>query len=171
MVAPLALKIPPIWSLTPLALLIFLSGWAPAVALLLNRPQRAVSLAVLAAMVSYGGIFTLVLPRLEPLWISQRLEEQLPADAKLAAAGFHEPSLVFLHGTGTKLVDGGGAAAFLRDTPDGWAAIEAGADADFQQGLRQDGLTAEAVSEIDGFNYSRGRPAHIILWQRVRQRL
>jgi hypothetical protein len=89
----------------------------------------------------------------------------VPAEAKLTAAGFHEPSLVFLHGTDTALRDGDGAAVFLERRRDGWAAVEAEADGDFQARLRRDGEQVTAVGAIDGFNYSRGRPAHIRLYR------
>ena len=87
------------------------------------------------------------------------------ADAPLTAAGFHEPSLVFLHGTRTLLTDGPAAADFLLATPGAWAAIEASAEEGFQARLSAAGHQAEKQGEADGFNYSRGRPAHITLWK------
>jgi hypothetical protein len=120
---------------------------------------------VAAAVISFGALFALVAPHLSPMWISTRITAMVPAAAPLTAAGYHEPSLVFLHGTATRLTDGGGAAQFLIDTPGAWAAIEASAQSDFQAKLAEAGRDAEQAGEIDGFNYSRGRPAHIVLWR------
>jgi 4-amino-4-deoxy-L-arabinose transferase-like glycosyltransferase len=127
--------------------------------------RYAVDAAVLLAIVAFGGIFTWVLPNLEPMWVSRALDAAIPAGAPLAAAGFHEPSLVFLHGTDTLLADAAGAADFLKDHPNGWAAIEAAAAPDFQAQADKDELTLEKAGEVDGFNYSRGRPARITLYR------
>ncbi len=89
----------------------------------------------------------------------------MPAGAPLAAAGYHEPSLVFEHGTDTRLTDGGGAAQFLIDTPGAWAAVDVTQQKDFEARLTETGHEAEAAGTVDGFNYSSGRRAHITLWR------
>jgi hypothetical protein len=164
-VAPLALGMPPIWTLVPLALPIALLGWLPAVLVLRQRPRAALGAAVLAALVTYGTVFQLLLPRLEPLWISRRIAALVPMAAPLAAAGYHEPSLVFLHGRATLLTDGTGAADFLLANPGGWAAVESDADPAFHARLAASDRTATASGEVDGFNYSRGRAAKVTLWR------
>jgi len=163
--APKLLKLDPMWELIPLSVLILIAGWAPAVALWRNRPRQAAALAVAAAVIVFGTLFALVAPRLSPLWISTRIAAAVPADAPLTASGFHEPSLVFLHGTETLLTDGPAAADFLLTTPGAWAAIEVAAQEGFEARLAAAGREAEAAEQIDGFNYSRGRPAHITLWR------
>jgi 4-amino-4-deoxy-L-arabinose transferase-like glycosyltransferase len=165
MAAGPALKQPLDWSWAPLAAAILLLGWVPVAALARRLAALAVGSALAAAVIAYGGIFAGLLPGLEPLWIGQRLAREVSASTPLAAAGFHEPSLVFLHGTDTALVDGEGAADFLAQHRDGVAAVEREAEAGFRQRLAADDLTAEAAGEIDGFNYSRGRPARITLWK------
>ena len=163
--APKLLKMDPLWELAPLGAIVLLAGWAPAVALWRGRARRAAALAVAAAVVTFGILFALAAPRLAPLWISTRIAATVPAELPLTAAGFHEPSLVFLHGTATLLTDGGAAAGFLMSTPGAWAAVESAAQDDFAAHLAAAGREAEAVDHIDGFNYSRGRPAHVTLWR------
>ena len=163
--APLLLKLPPMWDLLPLGLVMLIAAWAPAAALWRGKKVQAAGLAMAAAVICFGCLFSIVAPRLSPLWISSRIDAIVPAEAPLTAAGFHEPSLVFLHGTPTLLTDGGAAAAFLLKTPGAWAAIEASAQGDFAAKLAESGREPEKISEIDGFNYSRGRPAHVILWK------
>ncbi len=164
-VAPKLLHMGMVPEFYPFGLVILIAAWAPVVALWRGQTQRAALLAVVAALVSFSSLFAIVAPRLEPMWIGVRIARTVPAGAPLTAAGYHEPSLVFLHGTDTRLVDGGGAAQFLLDTPGAWAAIEASAQKEFDAKLAETGHEAEAVGTIDGFNYSRGRPAHVTLWR------
>jgi hypothetical protein len=164
--APVPLQAAPLWSLTPLALLVFALGWAPPLLMWRQQPRRAALLAIPAAIVGYAVIFAFVMPRLTPLWISSRIVAQLPRTAPLAAAGFNEPSLIFLKGTQSLITDGAGAADFLAAHADGWAAVERASDKDFQARLKEIDIDAEPGGEIDGFNYSRGRPALVTLWHR-----
>jgi 4-amino-4-deoxy-L-arabinose transferase-like glycosyltransferase len=164
-VAPKALKMDPRPEWIGLGVLLLIVNAIPAWLLWRGRTQRAAAGGVAAAVISFGALFALVAPHLSPMWISTRITAMVPAAAPLTAAGYHEPSLVFLHGTATRLTDGGGAAQFLIDTPGAWAAIEASAQSDFQAKLAEAGRDAEQAGEIDGFNYSRGRPAHIVLWR------
>ena len=163
--APRLLKMPPMPEFIPFALVMLIAAWAPVVALWRGQSRQAAMLAVVAAIVSFSSLFAIVAPRLEPMWVGVRIAAAVPAAAPLTAAGYHEPSLVFLHGTGTLLADGAGSAQFLLDTPHAWAAIETSAQDAFQARLTEAGREAESVETIDGFNYSRGRPAHVTLWR------
>jgi hypothetical protein len=94
------------------------------------------------------------------LWLSPRIaaavEENRPCgNSVLAAVGFHEPSLVFLAGTGTVLADLEGAANHLRSDPAcAIALVPVEAEADFASKL---GATAlRPMATIDGINYSSG---------------
>jgi 4-amino-4-deoxy-L-arabinose transferase-like glycosyltransferase len=163
--APKLLKMEPMPELIPFGIVILIAAWAPVVTLWRGQVRQAAMLAVVAAIVSFASLFSIVAPRLSPMWISTRIAATVPAAAPLVAAGYHEPSLVFLHGTDTLLADGGGAAQFLLDKPDGWAAVEASAQDAFQAKLADAGREGDVAGEIDGFNYSRGRPARVTLWR------
>ncbi len=55
-----------------------------------------------------------------------------------AAAGYHEPSLVFLAGTSTELTDGTGAAEFLRGGDCRFAFVESRHEQEFLAARRGD---------------------------------
>jgi len=63
------------------------------------------------------AIYGIVIPALTPLFpsaeIARALRNVVCVGPRAAAAGFHEPSLVFMTGTSTVLTDGSGAADFL----------------------------------------------------------
>ena len=69
----------------------------------------------------YWSVLEIELPNLTALWIAPRVEAALaahwpngrPPGAVFGAAGFHEPSLVFLAGTDTRLLPTGWDAARL----------------------------------------------------------
>jgi hypothetical protein len=128
---------------------------------------------MLGAVVIYGSVFGGLMGSLDQLWVSQRVAAQIDKIAPLdgvVAAGYHEPSLVFLTGTKTNLTDGAGAAAFLA-AHDGVAVVAQAAQAQFEQTLAAEGMDEKVirVATIDGFNYSRGKPVSIGLYARLRK--
>ena len=125
--------------------------------------QPAVTAAILGGALTYASLFQLILPNLNQFWLSRDVAAAIPSHTPAAAAGYHEPSLVFLLGTSTQLTDGTGAAAFLLSTPRAAAVVEDAQENDFQKALA--GRTAHVIASMEGFNYSRGRPAHLKVWQ------
>ena len=71
---------------------------------------------------------------------------------------------MFLLGTHTLLTDGAGAAAFLSDKAGAVAVVESAETASFQARLAVGGQRARQLGEIDGLNYSRGKPTHLGVW-------
>ena len=137
------------------------------------RGRNATALAALAAaaLLQSLTVFELVLPRLPSLWIAPRLAELLAAEpgcpgAAPAIAGFGEPSLVFVLGTTTRLVDADGAAAALVAGPACSRAVVAReAAADFQAALARGGRRAERLAGLAGFNISKGRTVSLTLYR------
>src|SRR5436305_3218180 len=82
-----------------------------------NHAERSLLNAVLATMFLAIAIYGVVVPALTPAFpsaeIARALRNVVCVGLKAAAAGFHEPSLVFMTGTSTLLTDGSGAADFL----------------------------------------------------------
>jgi 4-amino-4-deoxy-L-arabinose transferase-like glycosyltransferase len=153
------------WASAPTAAAALFAAFAPAALALRGRNRAAAGAAVAGALAVYAGLFQFVLPGFDRLWISQRVAAAMPQDRPAAAAGFHEPSLVFLLGTDTRLTNGDDAARFLLETPRGVAIVEDSADAAFQTTLEDSGRTLHQIAIVDGINYSRGRPARLILWE------
>jgi len=141
--------------------------------LMLWRGRNATALAALAAaaLLQSLTVFELVLPRLPSLWIAPRLAQLLAAEpgcpgAAPVIAGFGEPSLVFVLGTATRLVDVDGAASALLTGPAcSRAAVAEDAAAGFQAALARGGRRAEKLAGIDGFNISKGRKVTLTLYR------
>ena len=126
---------------------------------------RATAAAVLAAVAVLG----VIVPSLRPLFPSATVAAVLRdpgcADPKLAAAGYHEPSLVFLAGTATRLTDGAGAAEFLRQGPCRFALIEGRHERAFAQRAETIGLRYAPGPRIEGVNISGGRVISLALYR------
>ncbi len=124
---------------------------------------------ILAAVLLSEGVFGLVLPALDPIWLSRsvaRIITQHHLEGRpVASAGFAEPSLVFLLGTDTKLTTGEAAATFLATSPTGLALVSAREDAPFQAALTAQHVTATTVGTVSGVNYSNGRRLTLTLYE------
>lgn len=136
--------------------------------LLGRRFLNAAAGAMGGAVLLYGAIFAAVMPGLDRLWVSEAVARQIDRHApgqRLAIAGYHEPSMVFLAGTDTLLTGGAGAATALSDGTAGLAAVEAADLEAFRAALPAD-AAVEEVATIDGVNYSRGDEITLHLFAR-----
>ena len=135
--------------------------------LMVRRAQQAALLGALAlAVLGHATLAAAFAPRLEPLWLSTRLEQMLEqnrllprqgvAEAPVAVAGFAEPSLVFALGTPTELYGPAEAArAIVEDRP---AIVEDHEEKAFREALDARNGTAALVGTVTGINYSKGDP-------------
>ena len=100
-----------------------------------NRAERSLLNAVVAAMFLAMAVYGVVVPALTPLFpsaeIARALRNVVCVGPKAAAAGFHEPSLVFMTGTSTLLTDGSGAADFLGQGSCRFALVESRSERGF----------------------------------------
>ncbi|HET7085247.1 MAG TPA: glycosyltransferase family 39 protein [Rhizomicrobium sp.] len=108
-------------------------------------------------------------PRLDRLWVSERLKTMVeaasqPNDAPPALAGYQEPSLVFALGKDVVLADGKGAAESSA-RGGGLALVEDQVQGDFLARLAELQADAKQVGELSGINYSRGRKVHVTLYR------
>lgn len=145
------------------AVLAAFSGLAPLWFVFKGDPARAVGAAVVGALLTVAGLTEVAGPRLDALWISRAVDRAVPAGVPVAASGYHEPSLVFLRGTDTRLVDGANAARFLTEVPGGVAVVESAQEGAFLAAL--EGRSPERFATVQGWNYSRGRAATLGLWR------
>jgi 4-amino-4-deoxy-L-arabinose transferase-like glycosyltransferase len=133
------------------------------------RAEHSLLNAVVAAMFLAFAIYGVVLPALTPLFPSAEIARALRKVAcvgpKAAAAGFHEPSLVFMTGTSTLLTDGSGAADFLNQGTCRFALVEARSERNFAQRAEAIGLRYNVASRIEGFNISQGRAVSIAIFR------
>ncbi len=134
-----------------------------------NRAPRSLLNAVLAAMLLAIAVFGVVMPSLTTLYpsaeIARALRNVTCVGPKAAAAGYHEPSLVFMTGTSTLLTDGSGAADFLSQGSCRFALVERSAERAFVQRAEAIGLRYNAATRIEGYNISQGRQVSIAIFR------
>jgi 4-amino-4-deoxy-L-arabinose transferase-like glycosyltransferase len=134
-----------------------------------NRAERSLLNAVVAAIMLAFAVYGVVLPSLTPLFpsaeIARALRNVTCVGPKAAAAGYHEPSLVFMAGTSTLLTDGSGAADFLNQGSCRFALIEQRSERSFVLRAEAIGLRYKVGARIDGYNFSQGRPISISMFR------
>ena len=159
------------------------SAWQPAGILLAGagfagwhlvhdrRPALSATAILVTAGLFSAVVFGRFLPALDPVFIAPRIVAALPASGDcerpaLASAGFSEPSLVFLAGTGTLLTDGAGAADHLAGGDAcAVAAVEERQMPAFLDRSNQIGQSLEKLDEVSGFNYARGKRVQIAIYR------
>lgn len=118
--------------------------------------------AAAAAGATYALLIGLIAPALTPIWLTPRIvtaiDQFRPCEKSvLASSQYHEPSLVFMAGTNTRLTDIGGAAAHLAaDSACALALVPVSEEIALQSALASSGKTVTRLTEIDGINYSSG---------------
>ncbi|WP_395670769.1 ArnT family glycosyltransferase [Phenylobacterium sp.] len=140
------------------------AGLAGGVLLVRGRPAPAMAAALALGVAGHGMLAAALVPRLDPLLLSDRLERTLVAarlsprqgvvESPVAVAGYAEPSLVFALGTSTELEGPDQAArAIAEGRP---AIVEAREEVAFRQALAKAGARAREVGRVDGLDYSNG---------------
>lgn len=136
------------------------------------------STAALAAAVLTSGsfawiLFEGVLPTLDRLALTPRLAAMLdqheahPLEdnaGPVGLVGYHEPSAVFTLGTGTRLLDGEAAAAWLSSGEGGAVVVEDRDVGTFLNALPP-GFVVVALASIEGFNYSNNKDIRLTLYR------
>jgi 4-amino-4-deoxy-L-arabinose transferase-like glycosyltransferase len=134
-----------------------------------QRTAAAVAGLTATALMVYVSAYAFVFPRLDGVWVSRQAAEAVAAvrpcpDTTVAAAGYDEPSLVFLLGTGTRLGDPAAAARHLLDDRCALALVEREQDPAFRSALAAAGAAPEPLATVAGINYSRGRAVALHLY-------
>jgi 4-amino-4-deoxy-L-arabinose transferase-like glycosyltransferase len=134
-----------------------------------NRAERSLLNAAAAALLLGMGVYGIVAPSLTPLFpsaeIARVLRNVVCVGPKAAAAGYHEPSLVFMTGTSTLLTDGSGAADFLSHGSCRFALVEARSERVFAQRAEAIGLRYNVATRVEGYNFSQGKPISVAVFR------
>jgi 4-amino-4-deoxy-L-arabinose transferase-like glycosyltransferase len=134
-----------------------------------NRAERSLLNAVVSAMFLALAVYGVVVPALMPLFpsaeVARALRNVVCVGPKAAAAGFHEPSLVFMTGTSTLLTDGSGAADFLAHGSCRFALVEQRSERSFAQRAEAIGLRYDVATRVEGYNISQGRTISIAIFR------
>jgi 4-amino-4-deoxy-L-arabinose transferase-like glycosyltransferase len=130
--------------------------------------MRAMAASLMLSIAAYGATF----PGLRGLFPSAGLANYMHsancAEPAAVAAGFHEPSLVFLAGTGINLSVGSGAADFLLGGPCRFAFVESHQERSFVQRADAIGLRYTTGPRIEGFNINGGQAVNIATYRSER---
>ena len=134
-----------------------------------NRAERSLLNTFVAALFLAFVIYGAVLPAMTPLFpsaeIARALRNVVCVGPKAAAAGFHEPSLVFMTDTSTLLTDGSHAADFLSQGSCRFALVEQRSERAFVQRAEVIGLRYNVANRIEGYNISQGRAVSIAIFR------
>ncbi len=134
-----------------------------------DGPERSLMRAITAAVLIAISLYAVIAPSMSALFpsaaLAQAMRETNCKQPLAAAAGYHEPSLVFLVGTQTQLTDGAGAAEFLRQGACRFAFVESRHERSFVQRAEAVGLRYTLGPRIDGINISIGKSISIAIYQ------
>ncbi|MGD8878238.1 MAG: glycosyltransferase family 39 protein [Syntrophobacterales bacterium] len=150
-----------IWPAMATVLMLILTSWYA----FRNRLVEAAFAAVILTALILAPTLHVVMPNADGLWLSRSVAQAVERygesvsdlPAVVAAAGYHEPSLVFLCGTDTKLVNAGQAASHLRQNPSGLALVSKRKDDLFQKTLANSKESVQVLETIKGFHYTKGK--------------
>jgi len=141
-----------------------------------RAPARAVALFGAATLLLSADAYGHVFPGLHELFMSPRIAAAVAKakpcpDSVLATSPYREPSLVFLVGRETKLLNPIDAADYLANNQQcGLALIGGKEQPEFLARLAADGATPRPVAEIAGRNYSLGKGMNLTLYETDRAR-
>jgi hypothetical protein len=124
-----------------------------------DGPARSFLRAAVAAQFCAIAVFGAIVPLLHPFFPAAALAQAVAPRCehpRYAAAGYHEPSVVFLFGTATLLTDGQGAADFLGAGGCRFALVEGRQERSFTRRAEAIGLRYAPGPRVDGFNYNEG---------------
>ena len=134
-----------------------------------HHAERSLLNAVGASWFLAVCVYGVVLPSLTPLFPSVQIARALRSvqcvGPAAAAAGFQEPSLVFMVGTSTLLTNGSGAADFLLQGSCRFALVEWREERAFAQRAEAIGLRYDVATRIDGYNFSQGRAISVAVFR------
>ena len=140
----------------------------------MKRPQSG----LMASILGFGALIHVIIiagviantHRIHPSTaLSKMIADLENRPALIAAAGYHEPSMVFLLGRDVLLVQEVEAALLLAEAQDGLAIIEDRKKSDFLATISKLQLQVTQVGRIDGFNISKGKDITLGLYQRTKK--
>ena len=136
---------------------------------ILTQNIRPLGMMLAAAMAFNIFAIAGLLPSLHRIHLSTAINKvitQMPArPAAIAAAGYHEPSLVFLLGKDLLLLNGREAAFFLGEASGGVALIESREHEVFLETAKALGLKLDTPIQVSGINISKGQSAIMLIYR------
>lgn len=158
---PFALGIGFAWESVPASLLTLVGVGGAAWLVRRGRRVQALLYGVVAGSIWLGWGLGAFFPALTPLYSSPRIVAAWhrlagPEAPPLGSSGYREPSLVFLAGTGTRLLLPDELADYLATTPRALVLVTNRTQPDFLAAAADRGITPKALESLTGLNYSVG---------------
>jgi 4-amino-4-deoxy-L-arabinose transferase-like glycosyltransferase len=158
----------PVFAAWPFLAASILCGWL-AWKLFSEDAEQALISATAASVLLAIGVWGFTIPSLSPLFPSPALVRMLQQSGcehpVAAAAGYEEPSLVFLAGTSTQLIDAASAADFLQHGRCRFAFIEERDEPAFASRAQVIGLHYDRRPNVEAFNLGRVQRVSIAVFQ------
>ena len=136
-----------------------------------KAPQSGVMmLTLMGGVLLHMVVISGILSASHQLHVSTALQKEVMKIAAtppvIGAAGYHEPSMVFLLGKDTLLITEQEAALLLAEAPQSLAIIEGRKKQAFYDTIQKLGISGTEVGRVTGFNISRGQDVTLLLYQR-----
>jgi 4-amino-4-deoxy-L-arabinose transferase-like glycosyltransferase len=147
---------------------LFVAGCVAVFLLLRRRLVPAAGAGMISALLFNALLVWQVVPQLHAVWLSSRVAELVAANrggarGPVVLDGYAEPSLVFLLGSGTRIVPPAKAADAAEDA--GFALVEKRVAPRFLLELQHRGDRVVAMGQASGFDYSTGHEQHITFYR------
>src|SRR5215468_5246331 len=134
-----------------------------------SHAERSLLNSMVASLFLAFAMYGAVAPALTRIFPSPEVARALRnvkcVGPKIASAGFHEPSLVFMTDTSTLLTDGSRAADFLNQGTCRFALVESRSERNFVARAEAIGLRYNVLTRIEGFNFSQGKSISIAIFR------
>jgi 4-amino-4-deoxy-L-arabinose transferase-like glycosyltransferase len=158
------------WLAWPFAALAVIAGFYAWRLYDVDGAELSLVRATIGAQLLGIAVFGVLIPLMRPLFpsptIASWLKEEGCTDPVVVAAGYHEPSLVFLVGTQTRLLDGARAAEALKGAGCRFALVESRHERAFGQRAEAIGLRYSLRARLEGaFNTNGGRGISIAIYR------
>ena len=127
--------------------------------------MRAAAASILLAIGIYGAVIPALTPVFPSATIAEIVRQSGCAHPLVASDSYGEESLFFLLGAGTRLLDTADAANFLQQGDCRFAVIDAHRENVFAQRAQAQGIRYTRKRDIEGFNYSNGKPVALAIFQ------
>jgi len=136
----------------------------------LSWTQSIVAICVISGTLITMPTFSFVLPSANPIWISREVSRaisQIPELTKpaLASVGYHEPSLVFLAGTKTRIGSLQEVLKSLEERKVTHVLVPKKLHQLLLQEALKRGIKLRLIKQIHGFNYSKGKWLNLNLYR------
>jgi len=152
------------------AAVLLLVAQAAALMAFFTKKNASLVILTLGGLIFLPMTFGYTLPHLRHIWLSREIVEagnfiKPCAQSQIVSVGYREPSLVFMAGTDTMLVNTGGEAAEALKQNGCRIAVVADSDKqDFLAALASDGAKPQEAGILEGLDAGRGRNASVTLF-------